>query len=239
MNYKILIADDEVEIIELLELYLEKDNFEIFKACDGNEAWNIISTSEVHIAIIDIMMPGIDGFQLIKKIRKEFNIPVIMLSAKNQDEDKILGLGLGADDYVTKPFNPLEVKARINAQIRRVYNMELPIINEKNNNIIEIGQIKLDTNGCSVIVINQNIPLTSVEYKILYLLMKNAGRVFTKKQIYESVWENNFFGDDNTVMVHISNLRDKIEVDSKHPIYLKTIRGLGYKFEKKVKVYEK
>jgi DNA-binding response OmpR family regulator len=232
LKYRILIADDEEDILEILELYLEKDGFEVVKAVDGLKAWSIIEKGNIDMAILDIMMPLMDGFKLTKRIRESHNMPVIILSAKNQDADKILGLGLGADDYVTKPFNPLEVIARINAQLRRFYNLNSNYNNIKR--IIEIGNVRLDTLCSTVSVKEKEIDLTSVEYKILKLLVENAGRVFTKKEIFESVWEDYFVNDDNAIMVHMSNLRDKIELDSRKPIYLKTIRGLGYKFEKKV-----
>lgn len=232
LTYKILIADDEIEILEILELYLEKEGFQVFKAEDGLKAWKIIEEEDINIAIIDIMMPVIDGFKLTKKIRESYNIPIIILSAKNQDNDKILGLGLGADDYVTKPFNPLEIVARVQAQIRRFYNLNSSSKTIKKD--IKIGEIELDTFNSTVKVKGNNKDLTATEYKILKLLMEGAGRIFTKKDIFENVWEDYFVGDDNTIMVHISNLREKIEEDSKKTVYLKTIRGLGYRFEKKV-----
>lgn len=232
MAYKILIADDDEDILEILELYLEKDGFEVVKAINGQKAWGIIEKGKIDMAIIDVMMPIIDGFKLIKKIRGEHNIPVIILSAKNQDTDKILGLGLGADDYVVKPFNPLEVVARVEAQLRRFYNLNSDSKNVQK--IIKIGAIELDIFSNTLKKRDNEVILTSVEYKIIKLLMENAGRIFTKKEIFETVWEDYFMGDDNTIMVHMSNLREKIEDDSRKPIYLKTVRGLGYKFEKKV-----
>ncbi|MDU1348404.1 response regulator transcription factor [uncultured Clostridium sp.] len=232
MAYKILIADDDEDILEILELYLEKDGFEVVKAINGQKALEIIEKGKMDMAIIDVMMPIIDGFKLIKKIREEYNLPVIILSAKNQDTDKILGLGLGADDYIVKPFNPLEVVARVEAQLRRFYNLNSD--NKTVQKIIKIGEIELDTFSNTLKKRDNEVMLTSVEYKIIKLLMENGGRVFTKKEIFETVWEDYFMGDDNTIMVHISNLREKIEDDSRKPIYLKTVRGLGYKFEKKV-----
>lgn len=231
LKYKIVIADDEEEILEILELYLEKEGYEVVKATDGVNAWKAIEKVNVDMAIIDIMMPLIDGYKLTKKIREKYNIPIIILSAKNQDTDKILGLGVGADDYLAKPFNPLELVARVNAQLRRFYNLNT---NNKIKELIEIGEVCLDALNSTVSIRGEEIELTSIEYKILKLLMENSGRIFTKKQIFETVWEDYFVGDDNTIMVHMSNLRDKIEVDSRKPMYLKTIRGLGYKFEKKV-----
>ena len=232
MAYKILIADDDEDILEILELYLEKDGFEVIKAINGQKAWEFIENSKIDMAIIDVMMPIIDGFKLVKKIREEHNLPVIILSAKNQDTDKILGLGLGADDYVVKPFNPLEVVARVEAQLRRFYNLNSDSKNVQK--MIKIGEIELDIFSNTLKKRDNEVILTSVEYKIIKLLMENAGRVFTKKEIFETVWEEYFMGDDNTIMVHMSNLREKIEDDSRKPIYLKTVRGLGYKFEKKV-----
>lgn len=237
MAYKILIADDEVEILETLDIYLEKEGYEVHKAEDGLSAWKLIQSTEIDLAVLDIMMPIIDGYKLIKMIRENYNIPVIMLSAKNQDSDKILGLGLGADDYVSKPFNPLELVARVNAQIRRFYNFNIGI--ESSKLVINIGDIRFDVFNSVVSRGTQELDLTSVEFKILRLLMENAGRILTKKEIYEAVWEDHFLGDDNIIMVHISNLRDKIEINSRKPVYIKTVRGLGYKFEKKVVQNEK
>ena len=232
MRHKILICDDEKEILELLELYLGKEGYDIVKATDGLEAlYTIKRNKDFDLVIIDIMMPHIDGYKLVKEIRNLYNIPIIMLSAKNQDEDKILGLDLGADDYITKPFNPLEIVARVNAQIRRVYKLN---VNEESASNIIIGDIVLDTYNVKVMLRGEEIELTSIEYGILKYLMENAGRVLTKNQIFEAVWNEAFLGGDNTIMVHISRLRDKIEVDSRNPIYLKTVRGLGYRFEKKV-----
>lgn len=232
MKYKILVADDEEEIVEILELYLEKDGFQVIKAKDGLEAWQMIQKNPMDMAILDIMMPHMDGFNLTKKIREKYNIPILILSAKNQDHDKILGLGLGADDYITKPFNPLEVSARVQAQLRRFYNLNANNSDQKKN--LRIHKVSLDTFNRMVKVEDKEVILTSLEYKILKLLMENAGKIFTKREIFESVWEEDYFGDDNTIMVHISNLREKIEPNPRSPIYLKTIRGLGYKFEKKV-----
>lgn len=232
MAYKILIVDDEIDILEMLELYFLKEGFQVYKAEDGLKAWELIQKEEIDIAILDVMMPSIDGFRLTKMIRENYAIPIIILSAKNQDNDKILGLGLGADDFVAKPFNPLEIVARVQAQMRRAHS-----INSGNNTakrIIKIGDLELDTFNCAINKNGQLIELTSIEYKILMLLMENSGKIFTKQEIYEKVWGEYFDGDDNTIMVHISNLRDKIEADAKKPTYLKTIRGLGYKIEKKI-----
>lgn len=232
MKKRILVCDDEKEIIEILELYLDKEGYEVVKALDGEEALNIIKEDKnINLVILDIMMPKIDGYRLIKEVREMYNIPIIMVSAKSLDSDKILALDLGADDYIAKPFNPLEVIARVNAQIRRVYKLN---INEKKDVTIKIGDVELDTYNVKVIVRDEEIELTSIEYKILKYLMENAGRILTKNQIFQSVWNEEFLGGDNTIMVHISRLREKIEKDSRNPKYLKTVRGLGYKFEKKV-----
>lgn len=230
MSNTILIADDENEILEVLELYLENDGFSVIKASNGLEALNILNQEKIDVAVIDIMMPEINGLTLLKRIREKSNIPVIILSAKGCDNDKILGLGLGADDYVSKPFNPLEVVARVNAQLRRFYNLNPDRVKA----IIKVGNIELNTNESTLKVKDNYVELTSTEYKIIELLMSSPGRVFTKKQIFENVWDDYFVGDDSTIMVHISNIRNKIEIDSRKPVYLKTIKGLGYKFEKKV-----
>lgn len=237
MKGKILICDDEKEILEILELYLEKEGYEILKAIDGKEAISILnSENDIDLSILDIMMPKVDGYKVVKYLRKISNMPVILISAKNQDSDKILGLDLGADDYITKPFNPLEVVARVNAQIRRKNNLST---SEEKKNVLQIGDIILDSYNVKVLVRGKEIELTSIEYGILKFLMDNAGRILTKNQIFEAVWNEEFLSGDNTIMVHISRLRDKIEIDSRNPKYLKTIRGLGYRFEKKVDPIDK
>lgn len=236
MKGRILICDDEKEILEILQLYLEKDGYQILKASDGAEAINILNNEDnIDLSILDIMMPKIDGYKVVKQLRKISNIPVILISAKNQDSDKILGLDLGADDYITKPFNPLEVVARVNAQMRRKNNLNN---SEEKKNVLQIGDIILDSYNVKVVVRGKEIELTSIEYGMLKFLMDNAGRILTKNQIFEAVWNEEFLSGDNTIMVHISRLRDKIEVDSRNPKYLKTIRGLGYRFEKKVDLIE-
>lgn len=236
MAKNILIADDEVEIVELVELYLEKEDYNIIKCFNGIDAWNIMCEKNIDLAIFDIMMPGIDGYQLIKKAREKLNIPIILISAKNDFSDKILGLGLGADDYVTKPFNPLELIARVQAQLRRYYLLKGDNDNGQKTERIVYGDIELDEESCEAFKGGKLLELTSTEYKILSLFIKNIDKVFTKKQIFETVWEEVYYGDDNTIMVHISNLRDKIEDNPKKPEYLKTVRGLGYKFTGKSKV---
>ncbi|WP_139491192.1 response regulator transcription factor [Brevibacillus dissolubilis] len=234
MSHTILIADDEQEIVELLKLYVDKEGFSVVEAYDGQDAYEKLQQNQIDLAVIDVMMPRMDGFQLLKTLRRDYNIPVIILSARGQDNDKILGLGLGADDYISKPFNPLEVVARIQAQLRRFYQLNATQQPDVPPDTISVGELTLDKSSCVLYRQGEEVPLTSIEYKIIALLMNQPGRVFTKKQIFENVWEDLFVGDDNTIMVHMSKIRDKIEPDPKKPVYLKTVRGLGYKFEKQV-----
>ncbi|AIQ36550.1 MULTISPECIES: response regulator transcription factor [Paenibacillus] len=228
--YTILIADDEAEIVELLRLYLEKE-YNIVEANSGTEALMQVQNHKIDLAILDIMMPGLDGLQLLKKIREVHHFPVLFLSAKSEHYDKILGLELGADDYISKPFNPLEIVARAGALLRRVHHFDAQIIEEKAAEQIVLGELRLDQSQCLLYRSGEPVVLTSTEYKILELMMKQPGRVFTRKKIYEAVWEDFYVYEDNSIMVHISNIREKIEQDSKKPVYLKTIRGLGYKIE--------
>lgn len=227
MNYKVLIADDETEIRQLLRLYLEKDGYEVVEADNGSNALKICQTEKVDLVLLDIMMPNMNGYQVIKAIRSESNIPVIMISAKGQDEDKILGLDLGADDYIVKPFNPLEAMARINANIRRFYSLGS---GDTALSEITVRDLRLNREECSIYKNNVLLDLTSVEYKILKLFMENPGRVFTKQQLYEAGWEEEYIVADNNIMVCISKLRTKLN-DSEND-YIKTIRGLGYRLEK-------
>lgn len=231
--YSILIADDESDIIELLKLYLEHEGWTILSAQDGLHAWSILESKTVDLAILDVMMPKLDGFSLLKRIRQNMKIPVIMLSAKSEDQDKILGLGLGADDYIAKPFNPLEVVARVHAQLRR-FKMNAQ---EQDNDqtILSIGPFELNQESCIFLKHGSVISLTSTEYKILKLLMSHPGKVFTRAQIFETIWSEWSDGDDNTIMVHMRKIREKIEDDPSHPEYVTTIRGLGYRFEHQVK----
>lgn len=226
---KILIVEDSNEIIELIKIYLEQEEYDILTAGDGEEAIELFETEELNLIVLDIMLPKLNGYEVIKRIRKQSNIPVIILSAKTQDTDKILGLNLGADDYLSKPFNPLELVARINAQMRRFYN--LGGSRELQNERITIGDLTLDQRECKLYRDNEEIELTYMEYKLLKLFMTEPGRVFTKAQLFETVWENEYY-TDNTVVVYISKLRDKIEKDTKNPKIIKTVRGLGYRFEK-------
>ncbi|MCL6659017.1 response regulator transcription factor [Paenibacillus amylolyticus] len=230
MRYTVLIADDEPEIVELLQLYLEKD-YIIKTAVNGAEALQCIRSTQIDLVILDIMMPVMDGLQLIKQIRATYHMPVLFLSAKSQDHDKILGLGLGADDYIAKPFNPLEIVARVEALLRRVNQFdaaEIPAAKEQN---LVLGDLTLDRSQCILFRSGSPVTLTSTEYKIMELLLDQPGRVFTRKKIYEAVWGDYYAHEDSTIMVHISNIREKIERDSRQPEYLKTIRGLGYKIE--------
>lgn len=227
MAYKVLVVDDEDEIRQLLRLYLEKDEYQVVEATNGEDALNILKSQEIDLVLLDIMMPKVNGYQVLKEIRANNNIPVIMLSAKSQDADKILGLDLGADDYIAKPFNPLEAMARINSNIRRFYSF-----GSKGRNVkkLQLRDLTLDTDACLVFKNDSPIELTSVEYKILRLFMENPGKVFTKQQIYEEGWGDEFIVADNNIMVCISKLRTKLSDDPN--TYIKTIRGLGYRMEK-------
>jgi len=232
MNNKILIAEDDRDIISILKLYLENDGNEVIAAYDGQEALEKLAAHDIDIAIVDIMMPRIDGYALIKKIREGSNIPIIVISAKTMEGDKILGLNLGADDYIEKPFKGLEVAARVNSQLRR-YNKLGASSSIQAGHLLRVGELVLNTQD---ITLNKNgsaVEITPAEYKIMRLFMQSPGTVFTKSQIYNKVFGEFFESDENTLMVHISNLRSKIEDDSRNPEYIKTIRGLGYKIEKK------
>lgn len=231
MKNKILIAEDDEDIIGLLKLYLEKENYEVISATNGEEALMLIQSNDISVAILDIMMPKLNGYELTKKIREIGTLPILILSARNLDSDKILGLDLGADDYLTKPFNPLEVVARVRSLIRRTYDYKSEEI-KKEDEIIKVGNITINSDTFMVYKDDQEIKLTPTEFKILALLMKSPGRVFTKIQIYENVNGEYFENDDNTIMVHMYKIREKLEDDPKNPIYIKNVRGLGYKFEK-------
>lgn len=227
MAYTILVADDETEIRELLRLYLEKDGYQVLEAADGKSALSLLEREQIDMALLDIMMPGMDGYHVLKKLRESSNMPVMILSAKNHDTDKILGLDLGADDYLAKPFNPMEAMARINSNIRRFYSL-----GAKGEKIkqLEVKDLRLDTEACVVYQNEHPIDLTSVEYKMLRMFMEYPGKVFTKQQIYEEVWGEEYAIADNNIMVCISRLRAKLSEDGN--AYIKTIRGLGYRMEK-------
>lgn len=226
----ILICDDEREIVDAIEIYLLQEKFHIYKAFDGMEALEILKRNEIHLIIMDIMMPGLDGIRTTMKIRENCSIPIIFLSAKSQDSDKILGLNIGADDYITKPFNPLELVARVKSHLRRY--TELGNLVSDNSQIYRAGGLVINDDTKEVTVDGELIRLTPIEYNILCLLVKNQGRVFSIRQIYESIWEEEAIGADNTVAVHIRHIREKIEINPKEPKYLKVVWGVGYKIEK-------
>lgn len=229
--YNILVCDDDKEIVKAIEIYLVKENYNVLKAYNGQEAIKILKENKVHLVILDIMMPIKDGIETIKEIRKESTIPVIMLSAKSEDEDKIKGLNLGADDYVTKPFNPLELIARVNSGIRRYTKLGTFQENE-NKNIYKSGELIIDDNLKKVTVEDKDVKLTPTEYNILKFLTKNKGIVYSIEQIYENVWEDEAYGAENIIAVHIRHIREKIEINPKEPKYLKVIWGIGYKIER-------
>lgn len=230
MGYRILIADDEAEIRDVLHLYLEKDGYEVLEAADGLEAMEKIQKEKPDLVILDIMMPGLDGYRVLRNIRENNNIPVIMLSAKDTDADKILGLDLGADDYITKPFGPLEAVARVNSNIRRFYSLGAGGDRQAAVKELTVQDLRLDLEACLLYRGEETIELTSVEFRIMKLFMEEPGKVFTKQQIYEQGWEDDYPVSDNNIMVCISKLRSKLELDGRE--YIKTIRGLGYRLEK-------
>lgn len=231
MAYRILVADDEAEIRDVLRLYLEKDGYEVIEAADGIEAMEVCRQEKPDLAVLDIMMPGIDGYRVLRNIRENSNIPVIILSAKGSDSDKILGLDLGADDYIVKPFVPLEAIARVNSNIRRFYSLGAGKSSQTaEDRELIVGTLKLDLAACLLYCDEQPIELTSVEFKIMKLFMENPGKVFTKQQLFEQGWEESYMLSDNNVMVCISKLRGKLNHDGKE--YITTIRGLGYRLEK-------
>lgn len=224
MDTSILIAEDDADIRDLLRLYLEGEGFQVLEAGDGASALRLAREQSPSMAILDIMMPEMNGFELTRTLRKYSDIPILILSAKSQDNDKILGLNLGADDYIAKPFNPVEIVARVKAQLRRA--------ERTSGSVLTVRELTLDTASFQLTKSGQPIPLTPMEYKILAMLMRSPGRIFTKIQLYEGAIGNYFEGDDNTMMVHISKLREKIEDDPKNPRHIITVRGLGYKIEK-------
>ncbi|HBG8158718.1 TPA: response regulator transcription factor, partial [Clostridioides difficile] len=229
-SYNILVVEDEKEIADAIEIYLLNQGYNVFKGYNGLEGLKVIENQEIHLAIIDIMMPKMDGITLTMKLRENHNFPVIMLSAKSEEVDKIMGLNIGADDYVTKPFKPLELLARVNSQLRR-YTKYLNMVENKeqkvddDDGVFAIGGLELNENTKEVSVDGKHIKATPIEFKILSLLMRNAGRVFSADEIYERVWNDNAVNTD-TVMVHVRNIREKIEVDPKNPKYLKVVWGV-------------
>ncbi|MBE5922956.1 MAG: response regulator transcription factor [Lachnospiraceae bacterium] len=226
MGYKILIADDEPEIRDLLRLYLENEQYTVIEAADGRAALSLFRKENPDLCVLDIMMPEMDGYNVLKEMRKESNVPVIILSAKDADSEKILGLNLGADDYLSKPFNPLEAVARVNSNIRRFYSLGA---NEVKREVIKVRDLTLDPESCILKKGDTTIELTSVEYKIMELFMTHPGKVFTKQQIYEHGWGDEYIIADNNIMVCISKLRSKLDDDQS--AYIKTLRGLGYRLE--------
>lgn len=228
-RFVVLAADDEVELLDALELFMGKENMQLIKAADGVTVLELFETYQPDIVLLDVMMPGIDGFAVLRKIREKSRIPALMMTARTEDYDKILGLELGADDYITKPYNPLEVMARVKAQLRRCYDY---LEAKEETEVLCAFNLELNPAECQVWKGGKEISLTKTEFKILELLMKTPGRIYTKQQIFDYSWEDTYMGDDSTIMVHISNLRNKIEDEPKKPKLIKTIKGLGYKFEK-------
>jgi len=224
----ILVCDDEHEIVDAIEIYLSNEGYDVLKAHNGVEALRLLKEKKVHLVIMDIMMPQMNGLETTNKIRKDFNIPVIMLSAKSEDMDKIMGLNMGADDYITKPFNPLELIARVKSQIRRYTQLGSM---EMKEDVFQTGGLVIDDEKKEVTVDGEIIKLTPIEYEMLKFLLKNAGRVFSIDEIYENVWQEESYNSKNTVAVHIRRIREKIEINPKNPEYLKVVWGIGYKVE--------
>ena len=229
--FKILVCDDDKEIVEAIEIYLTQEGYEVLKAYDGEEAIQTLKKEHVDLLIMDVMMPRLDGIRATLKIREENSLPIIILSAKSEDADKILGLNIGADDYVTKPFNPLELVARAKSQLRRYTQLGSTVQDEKKE-VYEVGGLSINDELKEVTVDGESVRLTPIEYNILLLLVKNQGKVFSIDQIYENIWNEEAIGADNTVAVHIRHIREKIEINPKEPIYLKVVWGVGYKIEK-------
>lgn len=229
--FNVLVCDDDKEIVEVIEIYLRQEGYNVLKAYDGQEAIKVLDSTEVDLLIIDVMMPKLDGIRATLKIREKNSLPIIILSAKSEDADKILGLNVGADDYLTKPFNPLELVARVKSQLRRYTQLGSTVV-EKKSSVFTVGGLKIDDELKEVTVDGDVIRLTPIEYNILLLLVKNQGKVFSINQIYESIWNEDAIGADNTVAVHIRHIREKIEINPKEPRYLKVVWGVGYKIEK-------
>lgn len=229
--FKMLVCDDDKEIVEAIEIYLTQEGYEVLKAYDGEEAIQTLKKEHVDLLIMDVMMPRLDGIRATLKIREENSLPIIILSAKSEDADKILGLNIGADDYVTKPFNPLELVARAKSQLRRYTQLGSTVQDEKKE-VYEVGGLSINDELKEVTVDGESVRLTPIEYNILLLLVKNQGKVFSIDQIYENIWNEEAIGADNTVAVHIRHIREKIEINPKEPRYLKVVWGVGYKIEK-------
>ncbi|MBR4074715.1 MAG: response regulator transcription factor [Firmicutes bacterium] len=225
----ILVCDDDREIVGAIEIYLKNEGYQVYKAYDGLEALNVVEKEEIHLILMDIMMPKLDGMRATMRIREDKNIPIIMLSAKSEDYDKITGLNAGADDYITKPFNPLELVARVKSQLRRYTSLGSM---EKRSGIYRSGGLVVDDEQKCVTLDGEQVPVTPIEYGILKLLTANAGKVFSMEQIYEAVWKEPAYNPENTVAVHVRRIREKIEINPKEPRYLKVVWGIGYKIEK-------
>lgn len=235
MNQNILVVDDDREIVDAIEFYLRPDNFNVLKAYDGLEALDILIENDIKLIIMDVMMPNLDGLKTTLKIREKRNIPIILLSAKSEDMDKIIGLNMGADDYITKPFNPLELTARVKSQLRRYINLgDFSNTNNSNdtNYILKSGGLELNTDTKIVSLDVEEIKMTPLEYKILTLLMSRKGKIFSSHEIYENVWNEDAYSCERTIAVHIRRIREKIEINPKEPKYLKVVWGIGYKIEK-------
>lgn len=228
---KILIAEDEQDLRALLRMNLLEEGYEVLEAPDGLAAWAHLQREEIDLAVLDVMMPGLDGLNLLRKLRQESNLPVILLTARGEEMDKVLGLNLGADDYMTKPFSMAELMARVAARLRRVHGIRG--ISSTQTQTIAAGQLIVDTVACQVSLGGMPLDLSAKEYLLLLHFMENPGRVFTKRQLYQAVWKEDTYYDDNTIMVHISHLRSKIEQDPKVPVFIQTVRGIGYRFDAK------
>ena len=228
---KILVCDDDKDIVEAIDIYLTQEGYEVLKAYDGDEAIKVLKSNEVDLLIMDVMMPRLDGIRATPKIRENMSLPIIILSAKSEDADKILGLNIGADDYITKPFNPLELVARVKSQLRR-YTQLGSTARSDNQSEFRTGGLVIRDDLKEVTVDGEKVKLTPIEYNILLLLVKNQGKVFSINQIYENIWNEEAIGADNTVAVHIRHIREKIEINPKEPRYLKVVWGVGYKVEK-------
>ena len=229
--YNILVCDDDKDIVEAVSIYLETSGYNVIKAYNGIEALELLDREEIHLVVIDIMMPEMDGIKACLKIREKSSIPIIFLTAKSEDADKILGLDIGADDYVTKPFNPLELVARVKSQLRR-YTQLGTIASETDDKVLINGGLEINDSAKQVLVDGEEVKLTPIEYDILMFLTENRGRVFTTGQIYEAVWREDALGADNIIAVHIRHIREKIEINPKEPRFLKVVWGQGYKMEK-------
>lgn len=230
MMTNILVCDDDREIVDAIEIYLQQEGYRIYKAYDGEQTLQILKEVSVQLLIMDIMMPNLDGIHATMKIREFSSVPILFLSAKSEDADKILGLNVGADDYITKPFNPLELVARVKSNLRRY--TQLGSLNLENNALFQVGGLCMNDDTKEVTVDGEPVKLTPIEYHILLLLVKNQGKVFSINQIYENIWNEEPIGADNTVAVHIRHIREKIEINPKEPRYLKVVWGVGYKIEK-------